>query len=36
MLHAWGGETMLDLILVLVTTAFFAVAVAYTRGCDRM
>lgn len=28
--------TMLDLIFVLVTIAFFFVAVAYTRACDRL
>jgi hypothetical protein len=27
---------MLDLIFVLVTLAFFAVAWAYVRGCDRL
>jgi hypothetical protein len=27
---------MLDLILVVVAVGFFAVAIAYTRACDRM
>jgi hypothetical protein len=27
---------MLDLIFVLVTLGFFAVAWAYVRGCDRL
>ncbi len=27
---------MLDLILILTTIAFFAVSVAYVRGCDRL
>ena len=27
---------MLDLVFVLVTVGFFAVAIAYTRACDRL
>jgi hypothetical protein len=27
---------MLDLVFIIGTIAFFAVAVAYTHGCDRM
>jgi len=27
---------MLDLIFVVVTICFFAVALAYVRGCDRL
>jgi hypothetical protein len=30
-----GGE-MIDLIFVGVTIAFFAIAWAYTLGCDRL
>jgi hypothetical protein len=31
-----GDDTMLDLIFIATTVAFFALAVAYTRGCDRL
>jgi len=27
---------MLDVIFVVVTICFFAVALAYVRGCDRL
>jgi hypothetical protein len=27
---------MADLIFVAVTIAFFALSIAYTRGCDRL
>ena len=27
---------MLDLIFILVTVGFFALAVGYTRGCERL
>lgn len=27
---------MLDLIFILVTVGFFVLAVAYTRGCERL
>jgi len=27
---------MADLIFILVTVAFFAIAAAYVRGCDRL
>jgi len=27
---------MADLICILVTVAFFAIAAAYVRGCDRL
>jgi hypothetical protein len=30
------GAAMTDLILVVVTIAFFALSIAYTRGCDRL
>jgi hypothetical protein len=30
------GEEMLDVILVLVTVAFFALMYAYGRGCERL
>jgi hypothetical protein len=30
------GAAMADLILVAVTVAFFALSIAYTRGCDRL
>jgi hypothetical protein len=31
-----GGPGMHDFLLVLVVFAFFAVAAAYVRGCDRL
>jgi hypothetical protein len=30
------GPRMLDLIFVAVTVGFFALSIAYTRGCDRL
>jgi len=27
---------MVDLIFIGITAAFFALSVAYTRGCDRL
>jgi len=27
---------MLDLVFVIVTVAFFGLAIVYTRACDRM
>jgi hypothetical protein len=30
------GGAMLDLIFIVVTVAFFALSIAYTRGCDRL
>mgnify|MGYP006268875807 CR=1 FL=1 len=32
---AQGGLTM-DLVFVLATVVFFAVSLAYVRGCDRL
>ena len=29
-------ETMLDIVLIAVTVAFFGIAWAYTLGCDRL
>jgi len=29
-------ETMLDIVFVAVTVAFFGIAWAYTLGCDRL
>ena len=29
-------RAILDVILIVVTVAFFAVSVAYVHGCDRM
>jgi hypothetical protein len=31
-----GGVFMADLVFIVVTLAFFAVAWAYTLGCDRL
>jgi hypothetical protein len=31
----WAGA-MADLIFVAVTVAFFALSIAYTRGCARL
>jgi hypothetical protein len=31
-----GRLAMTDLILVVVTVAFFAVAIAYAAACDRL
>ena len=31
-----GGISMTDIVFILVTVAFFAVAVVYTHGCDRL
>ncbi len=33
---ARAEERMLDVLLVAATVAFFAVALAYVRGCDRL
>jgi hypothetical protein len=30
------GDRMLDLVFLLVTIAFFVVAAAYARACDRL
>jgi hypothetical protein len=30
------GGSMLDMIFILATAAFFAVACAYVHGCDRV
>jgi hypothetical protein len=30
------GGPMFDAILIVTVAVFFAVAVAYVRGCDRM
>jgi hypothetical protein len=30
------GPAMTDLILVIVTVAFFAIAIAYALACDRL
>ena len=30
------GALMLDLIFIVVTIGFFALSIAYTRGCDRL
>ncbi|HEX5750127.1 MAG TPA: hypothetical protein VFZ09_28110 [Archangium sp.] len=30
------GASPMDLVLVLVTVGFFALAWAYTRGCERL
>jgi len=30
------GESMLDVILLAATVAFFAVSIAYVRACDRL
>lgn len=29
-------ETMWDLIFIALTIALFAIAIAYTRGCDKV
>lgn len=34
--HRRLGPPMHDLLLIAVTVVFFAVAVAYVRGCDRL
>jgi hypothetical protein len=31
-----GEPVMLDLVFVVVTAAFFAISIAYARGCDRL
>jgi len=36
---AWlirGDENMLDIIFIVVTALFFALAVFYVRGCERL
>jgi hypothetical protein len=30
------GGTMLDLVFVIVTVAFFATSIAYTSACERL
>jgi hypothetical protein len=30
------GEPMLDLILMAATIAFFAVAIGYTKACEKL
>jgi hypothetical protein len=30
------GAAMTDLILVVVSVAFFTLSIAYTRACDRL
>jgi hypothetical protein len=34
--HHRGRDTMTDLIYIAVTVAFFALAFAYARACDRL
>jgi len=34
--HVAPARAMTDLILVAVTIGFFALSIAYTRGCDRL
>jgi len=31
-----GGGEMLDIVFLATTVAFFAVSLAYVRGCDRL
>lgn len=31
-----GGEAMIDLIIIIATIAFFAVAIGYVAACDRL
>jgi len=31
-----GGVCVADLVFVLATLAFFAVAIAYLRGCEKL
>jgi hypothetical protein len=31
-----AGETMIDLLLVLLTLAFFGIALLYVRACERV
>ncbi len=31
-----AGRPMTDIVLILVTFAFFAVGIAYVAGCDRL
>jgi hypothetical protein len=31
-----GGVRMGDITFILITVAFFALAAAYTRGCERL
>jgi len=35
-MHVAPARPMTDLILVAVTIGFFALSIAYTRGCDRL
>jgi hypothetical protein len=30
------GDSMFDLVFIVVTVGFFALGVAYTRGCDHL
>jgi hypothetical protein len=34
--EASGGICVADLVFVLVTLAFFGVAIVYLRGCERL
>jgi hypothetical protein len=34
--HRSGGQPMGDIVFILITVAFFALAAAYTRGCERL
>ncbi len=31
-----GGFDVLDILFIATTVAFFAVSLAYVRGCDRL
>ncbi len=35
-LHHLPQGVAMDLVLVVATVAFFAVTLAYVRGCDRL
>jgi len=35
-MHVAMSVGMADLIFAAVTVAFFALSIAYTRGCDRL
>ena len=34
--RAWEAPSMLDVLFVVVTVAFFAITLAYTAGCERL
>jgi hypothetical protein len=34
--HQCGGSAMIDLLVVLFVTGFFAAAELYAAGCDRL